>query len=221
MLEHLRTALNDKAYTINRVATSVKYPASFILMASMNPCKCGNFGLYKCPNKDCFEFSPESLKVCKKCKKKMVRMCHCINREIDLYRKKLSKPLLERIDIKILITKSKTDGWDYATSSVKKKIEKARKIQQNRYKGSPYSCNGDIPRKAELFKYDKTNHETIMNKIKEKGEKNGWSWRVQDKLLLVSRTIADIEENATILNKHLELAEDIMGLNNEYFHMFE
>lgn len=221
MIEHLRTALNDKAYTINRAATSVKYPASFILMASMNPCKCGNFGLYKCPNKDCSLFSSESNKICKKCNTKMIQMCHCTSREIDPYRKKLSKPLLERIDIKIMITKSKTEGWDWATSSVKRKIETARRIQQERYQGSPYSCNGDIPRKTELFKYDKTSHDTIINKIKRKGENEGWSWRVEDKVLLVSRTIADIAESHKILNEHLDLAIDIMGLNTEYFKAFE
>src|SRR3990167_373745 len=115
VLESLRQPLEEREVTISRARGSVKYPAHFILIAAMNPCPCGNYGV---KGKEC--------------------ICSALN--IDRYKRKLSGPIIDRIDLWVEVSKVEheklTDGRDLheGTEKMKPRVEKARKIAENRYK---------------------------------------------------------------------------------------
>ena len=116
VLESLRQPLEDREITISRAKGSVKYPAHFILIATMNPCPCGNYGV---KGKECI----------------------CSAQNIERYRRKLSGPIVDRIDIWVEVSKVEherlTDSRDLheKTEKIKPRVGKARKMQEKRYKG--------------------------------------------------------------------------------------
>lgn len=181
VLEVLRQPLEDGNVTICRSLTSINYPSEFILVAAMNPCPCGNFG--------------DNLKE-----------CTCTQVKIEKYQQKISQPLLDRIDIQINVPRLKKEeilSFNKGESSkeIRKRVMIAKEIQTKRFHGTKISSNAKMTSKY-LKKYclmDKETEELLKSAI----DKLKLSGRSYDKLLKVSRTIADLDNSEIILSQHL------------------
>ncbi len=217
IIENLRIPLNNKTYNITRVQRAIEFPCNFILAAAMNPCKCGWYNHYSCSTckSICFgqgarcDVHPTA---------RLQPKCTCNFRTIEQYKNRISKPLLDRIDLKVFVSSfdiNKLYAFDYATSTVRRKIQKARNMQKNRYKKrNSILCNGDVPDKSQMEGVD----ESIIKYLSEMSHKlNIDTKRTEVKSLLVARTIADIELSDRINKEHLESAIDLMGITNHYF----
>lgn len=217
VIENLRTPLNNKIYKITRVNQAIEYPCNFILAAAMNPCKCGWYNHYFCPECKSTFFTTDY-----GCKKhptsELLPKCTCSPRATEQYKSKISKPLLDRIDLKVFVSasdKKESYDFDYATVTVRRKIQVAREIQQKRYRGrSSINCNGDVPDKSQMENVD----ESIMKYLSEINRNlNIDTKRSEVKSLLVARTIADLESSNKIKKEHMDLAIDLMGIEDPYF----
>jgi len=198
-LEILRQPLEDNKITISRAARNVEYPASFMLVASMNPCPCGYYG-------------------------SETTECKCTPAQILKYMSKLSGPLLDRIDIHLEIDNVTYDDLSSKTeaepsSKIKERVNRARDIQLKRYsKYSTYDkvyCNAKISNQSvkEHCALDSTG-EAI---IKQAFETLKLSARSYIRILKVARTIADLDQSDNIMPIHV--AEDIQyrSLDREYW----
>jgi len=181
VLEALRQPLQEGRVTIHRHNGAVTYPASFMLIAAANPCKCGNL-----LEKD--------------------KECSCSPRDIAIYQNKLSGAIADRIDIKIDISSTRLQDMhrqprEEASESIRKRVEKARKIQLKRYKGTGIYCNASISKDL-VWKYCQLDQESedFINKCCRYA---GLSTRAYISLLKVARTIADLEASERIEKKHL------------------
>lgn len=184
-LEVLRQPLEDNVITISRAQTSVKYPANFILIGAMNPCPCGFLGDNK-------------------------KRCTCSEAMINRYRSKLSGPLLDRIDIQIKVQRLDEDellNVDNAcetSAEIRKRVIKARNIQLERYKNDGILTNSELDAKL-IKKYcalDDSTKQFLKNAI----VKFDLSARSYDRLLKISRTIADLDEKEKIDISHIAQA---------------
>ncbi len=194
-LEVLRGPLESGNVTISRVLTTLTYPSNFMLIASMNPCECGYYG------------NPE-------------KECTCTPSSIKKYISKISGPLLDRIDIHIEVVPVKYEKLDALTKNetseeIKKRVDKARKIQLERYKGLKIYSNAELDCSlVEKFcKLDEKGKE-IMKKA---FERLGLSARAYNKILKVARTIADLDNSTNIEYKHIAEAIQYRSLDKKYF----
>jgi magnesium chelatase family protein len=193
-LETLRTPIEDGFITISRVYSSYTYPCQCMLIASMNPCPCGYYG------------SSEG-------------KCHCTKLAIQNYLGKISGPLLDRIDLHIEVkpvTYEKLDNPEKPESSevIRKRVNRARKIQQNRYQNSTLHCNAELYPK-EIEKYctlDKSSRELLHQAF----EQLGLSARAYSRILKVARTIADLAEKENIEIEHIAEAIGYRNLDKKY-----
>lgn len=221
LIEHLRTAMNNNKVTVQRLHSEIEYPSNFILVAAMNPCKCGWHNHYYCP--ECGSISLDKSSNCKNHRKPLVNKCSCSNSTIESYKKKLSGPLLDRIDLKVLVSSfdETLKGHDYATSTFKREISTARKIQEERFKKSSFiSCNADVPNSKEYEFYDPLDKDVYNYLLSTYKNYNIGSNRVQVKLLLVARTIADLSSSKKIIKEHINLGVELMGISDNYFKNF-
>lgn len=195
VLELLRVPLEDKIININRVNASLTYPCNFMLIASMNPCPCGYYG------------SKE-------------KECTCSENSINRYMGKISGPLLDRIDIHIEVEAVKYQKLDSSekgetSEQIKKRVDRARKIQQERYSKHGIYSNAELtPRLIEEYcKLDSKGKEILKNSF----EKLGLSARAYGRILKVARTIADLDGNQNIDIKHLAEAIQYRNLDRKYW----
>jgi len=194
VLEVMRQPLEDRNITISRAKFSVEYPSSFMLVASMNPCPCG---YYNHPTKDCV----------------------CGPGVVQKYLNKISGPLLDRIDIHLEVVPvpfKKLTEMELSENSetVRERVLIARKIQDQRFEGHKgiYS-NAQMSSKL-IRKYvvlDEASHELIKNAM----DRLGLSARAYDRILKVSRTIADLEGEENVLTDHLSEAIHYRSLDRE------
>ncbi|GHT13975.1 magnesium chelatase [Bacteroidia bacterium] len=194
VLEVMRQPLEDRCITISRAKFSVEYPANFMLVASMNPCPCG------------FHNHPE-------------KECVCAPGIVQKYLSRISGPLLDRIDIHIEVIPvpfDKLSAMQPAESSaaVRQRVAKARNVQQERLKDEKsIYCNAMLtPRLIkEYCQLDAAGVTLLKNAM----ERLGLSARAYDRILKVSRTIADLEGEANILPQHLAEAIQYRSLDRE------
>ncbi|MDR1523622.1 MAG: YifB family Mg chelatase-like AAA ATPase [Endomicrobium sp.] len=181
-LEILRQPLEDKKITVSRAKNSFTFPASFMLVAAMNPCPCGNLGHRE-------------------------KYCVCTPLQINKYRSKISGPLMDRIDIHVEVLALKlselTDLGSVSESSanIKERVGRARQIQNDRFLKTKIYSNAQMQSK-EIKKY------CVLNKsayeiLKMSMEKLKFSARSYDKILKVSRTIADLDGVQSISANHV------------------
>ncbi len=191
VLEALRQPLEDGQVTISRAITSLTYPASMMMVAAMNPCKCGFHG-------DPFH------------------QCHCTPHQIQTYRSKVSGPLMDRIDIHIEVPAIKfneisSDTVGEPSSSIRERVTLARKIQQERFKSDGIYANAHM-KPRHIRKYCKIDDdcqslmEKAMNRL-------GLSARAYNRILKVARTIADIEGSEKIATHHISEAIQYRSLD--------
>ena len=194
VLEVMRQPLEDRVITISRAKFSVEYPASFMLVASMNPCPCG---YYNHPEKDCV----------------------CSPGIVQKYLNKISGPLLDRIDIHIEVVpvpfRKLSDAKPSESSElVRKRVIDARNVQLNRFKE-----NKEVFGNAQMNSKQIRQHCQIDDAgqiiLKNAMEKLGLSARAYDRILKVSRTIADLELSENIKTEHLAEAIQYRSLDRE------
>ena len=194
-LEVLRGPLEDRIVTISRLNASITYPCNFMLIASMNPCPCGYYG-----SND--------------------KECCCKPDQIKKYRNKISGPLLDRIDLHIEVNgvkyeKLQSTKKEETSETIRKRVNKARKIQITRYKKYNIYSNSELSPSL-IEKFCKLNSE--CKKILEISfEKLGLSARAYSRILKVARTIADLEESKDIKQKHLAEAIQYRSLDRKYW----
>jgi magnesium chelatase family protein len=180
-LEALRQPLEDKVVTISRAASSLTFPANFILIAAMNPCPCGFLGD---PTKD----------------------CKCTSMEINRYRKKISGPILDRIDLLVNIVKIDYDklfsGKIVESSAVvRERVQQARNIQLERFHARGLFTNAEM-QTEDIKAFVHLDQET-KTFLQNAARKFGLSPRAYFRLLRVARTIADLESTEAVLFRHV------------------
>jgi len=194
VLEVMRQPLEDRIVSIARARFSVEYPASFMLMASMNPCPCG---YYNHPEKDCV----------------------CGPGIVQKYLSKISGPLLDRIDLHVEVTPvpfSELNKQQHAESSreIRERVIGARALQTQRYRDTEgVYCNAQM-RSKDLRDYCALD-EAGNSLLKTAMERLGLSARAYDRILKVARTIADLEASARIETAHVSEAIQYRSLDRE------
>jgi len=187
VLEVLRQPLEDKIVTVSRAKNTLTFPASFMLIASMNPCPCGNYG-------------------------STIKECTCNPYQVTKYRSKISGPLMDRIDIQLEVPALKIEEITSDTNNVvsetsaviRQRVIAARKIQLERFKGKKIYCNAQMGPK-EIKKYCVLDDKS-KTLLKTAIEKLGFSARAYDRILKVARTIADLADSQTISVQHISEA---------------
>lgn len=194
MLEVLRQPLEDRQITISRVRYTLEYPASFMLIASMNPCPCGYYNHPSHP-------------------------CVCNSGQIQRYLNKISGPLLDRIDIQIEIVpvpfeKIASQETGEPSSAIRERVIHARQIQTERFASVPgIHCNAQMNSKL-LRQYaqpDSHGLELLRNAM----TRFNLSARAYDRILKVARTIADLDNSPHIQPRHLAEAISYRNLDRE------
>lgn len=194
VLEVMRQPLEDRKICISRAKFAIEYPASFMLVASMNPCPCGYYN------------HPE-------------RECVCAPGVVQKYLSRISGPLLDRIDIHIEIVPvpfEKLSEMKDAENSeiVRERVMKARQIQEQRFKEiDGVYCNAQMSSKQmrEFAQIDKAGSELLKNAM----NRLNLSARAYDRIIKVARTIADLDDAENILSNHIAEAINYRNLDRE------
>ncbi len=180
-LESLRQPLEDRVITVSRAKANVRYPASFMLVGSMNPCPCGNLGSKNA-------------------------VCTCTAAQIQKYKAKISGPLMDRIDIRINVGSvvysdlvKKEEGE--SSESVRARVNRARLIQRERFKGEGIETNAEMSERhlAKYCKLGSDSEEILKNAF----EKLNLTARARSRIIKVARTIADLALSENIEAAHI------------------
>lgn len=180
-LEMLRQPLEDGEVSISRVRGSITFPSKFMMIAAQNPCPCGFLG-----DKN--------------------KRCVCKQKEIDNYRRKISGPLLDRIDMQINLTRVefselKTKAPGECSAAIRERVVKARNIQLERFNGTSIYCNAQMTRReVTRFCLLDDDAQTVLGKY---FAALNLSARSHDRILKVARTIADLSGSARITSTHI------------------
>jgi magnesium chelatase family protein len=177
----LRQPLEDKIVTISRAQGSLTFPANFMLVAAMNPCPCGYYG------------DP-------------IKACTCSSAEITRYQKRISGPLLDRIDIQVEVPRVEYEkltakrlgepSW-----KVRERVQQARIKQRNRLRHSPRSTNGDmVPGEIRQFCLLDSSCQALLRTA---SQQLGLSARAYHRVLKLALTIADLAGEEKISSSHL------------------
>ncbi|MBR2861828.1 MAG: YifB family Mg chelatase-like AAA ATPase [Clostridia bacterium] len=193
-LEALRQPLEDGKITVSRVQNTSQYPASFMLVASMNPCPCGNYG-------------------------SKVHQCTCSEGMIHKYLSKISGPLLDRIDLQVEVDSVSyedlsDDNLAEDSASIRARVQKARQIQQERFAGTDIHCNAQMNSEmiAKFCPLDESGAFLIQSAFKTLN----MSARGYNRILKVARTVADLEGAENINKRHLAIAINFRNLDKKY-----
>lgn len=182
VLEVLRQPIEDRVITVARAKYTVNYPASFMLVASMNPCPCGYYG-------------------------HPTKQCTCAPGAVNKYMNRISGPLLDRIDIQVEIQPVSFDDMANkapaeSSAEIRKRVIAARSIQQLRFQGEKgIYCNAQMNSRL-LHKYAWPDEEGLA-KLKDRMTKLNMSARAFDRILRVARTIADLDNSENVLSRHI------------------
>lgn len=194
-LEILRQPLEDNRVTISRVSGTLTYPCSIMLVCAMNPCPCGYFG-------------------------HPTRKCTCSQKEVQKYLSRISGPLLDRLDIHVEVppvdfNELSSDKGNESSARIKARVNEVRSMQQERYRGLPVTCNARLL-PAMLHKFcPMTNEAQVL--LKSAFECMGLSARAYDRILKVSRTIADLDGSESISSEHVAEAVQYRSLDRKYW----
>lgn len=182
VLEVLRQPIEDRVITVSRAKYTVQYPASFMLVASMNPCPCGYYG-------------------------HPTRPCTCTPGAVAKYMNKISGPLLDRIDLHVEIEPVAFDDMAStepaeSSATIRQRVIAARRIQEERFRNEKgIYCNAQMNSRL-LRKYAWPDAEGLA-RLKEQMERLNMSARAFDRILRVARTIADLDGSPAVLSRHI------------------
>jgi magnesium chelatase family protein len=181
VLEALRQPLEDGVVTVSRAVGTWTYPANFLLVAAANPCPCGNFG-------------------------SKLKPCTCLPGVIERYRKRVSGPILDRIDLHVTVKEvnpSQLGALPAGESSrvIRGRVQDARTRQSHRFQGTPLTCNSDMGTK-EMRRFCRLDRD-VEEKLLQISTHYRLSARSHLKLLKVARTIADLENCESVSISYL------------------
>jgi magnesium chelatase family protein len=192
VLEVMRQPMEERRVTISRAKVTVDYPASFMLIASMNPCPCG---FYNHPEKECM----------------------CGPGEVKRYLNKISGPLLDRIDLHVEVTPVSYDELsDFKPAkeksvNIRERVEQARNIQTDRFDEESIYCNAQMP--SHVVRQTCQLDDSSSQLLKKAMERLQLSARAYDRIVKVSRTIADLEGSEDIGSSHIAEAIQYRNLD--------
>jgi len=194
-MEILRQPLEDGNVTISRVNATLSYPCSIMLIAAMNPCPCGYYGH---PTKP----------------------CTCSPKTVSRYLGKISGPLLDRIDLHVEVQPVDFDDLSSgvkaeSSAEIKKRVNKVRNIQKDRFQDTNILCNAHIP-PNKLDEYCVLDHDA-KEILRSTFEKLSLSARAYSRILKVSRTIADMDDCELIKKRHVFEAIQYRSLDRKYW----
>lgn len=194
-METLRQPIEDGNVTISRAVGSLTYPCSMTVVAAMNPCPCGYFG-------------------------HPTKQCTCSEGKVRRYLGRVSGPMLDRLDLHVEVPPTEFDelnsvGKEEPSSEIRKRVETARKLQQERYRGTGITCNARLTPKL-LHTYCPLT-KSAEDILKAAFDSLGMSGRAYDRILKVARTIADLDSSQMIDDKHIAEALQFRSLDRKYF----
>lgn len=194
-LEILRQPLEDRQVTISRVSGSITYPCSFMLIAAMNPCPCGYFG-------------------------HPTRKCICSPKQVSSYLSKVSGPLLDRFDIHLEVAPVEfadlsSTAKEESSASIRERVQKARDIQNERFKGTSITCNARIT--SDILHEVCPVTDEASKLLENVFDRLGLSARAYDRILKVARTVADMDGAKVIDKKHIAMAVQYRSLDRKYW----
>lgn len=194
-MEILRQPMEDRRITISRVAGSLSFPCSVMLVAAMNPCPCGFFG-------------------------HPTRECTCSPGAAARYLARVSGPVLDRLDIHIEVPpvdfkKLSDTEKSECSADIRARVNKARKVQQQRLAGSGVGCNGQM--NAAMTQEFCRPSKDALSLLERAFERMGLSARAYDKILRVARTVADLEGSETIEFPHVAEAIQYRSLDRKFW----
>lgn len=195
VMEAMRQPIEDGEVTISRVSGSLTYPSSIMLIAAMNPCPCGYFGH---PTKQCI----------------------CSQNAVRKYLNRISGPMLDRMDLHVEVppvdyTALSLNTKEETSAEIRERVNKARLIQQKRYEGTGITCNARLtPKLAKIYCRMTDEAEKYLQMS---FDKLGLSARAYDRILKVSRTVADLEGNDIIEKRHIFTAISFRSLDRKYW----
>ncbi|MGI5921751.1 MAG: YifB family Mg chelatase-like AAA ATPase [Syntrophomonadaceae bacterium] len=195
VLEALRQPMEDKTVTVARAQATYTFPANFSLIASMNPCPCGNFG-------------------------SDVVDCRCSPTQIHNYLSRVSGPLLDRMDLHVEVPRIKFEQLQdtsaaESSAAIREKVKIARQIQARRFEGYKIKLNSQM-RPANIRKHCRLD-EKSEQLLKKAFNSFNMSARAYDRILKVARTIADLEECRDIQIKHIAESIQYRSLDRKYW----
>jgi len=190
VLEILRQPLEDGALTVARSAMSIRFPSKFMLVAAMNPCRCGFFG-------------------------DATRECRCTPGQIQHYLGKISGPLLDRIDIHVEVPavpfkELRGEGQSESSAAIRERVERAREVQSRRGAYNAHIPARDIRRYCAL---DDAGERTLEMAVR----RMSLSARAHDRILRVARTVADLGSSPQVSAKHVAEAVQYRSLDRNYW----
>lgn len=194
-MEIMRQPLEDGKITISRASGTSSYPCSVMLVCALNPCPCGYYG-------------------------HPVRECTCREGTASKYLSKVSGPLLDRIDIHIEVPpvdfeKLSDVHKGESSAKIRERVEKARKIQQERFKGTNVNCNAQM--NAAMTREFCVASDAALKMLQLAFDKLGLSARAYDKILRVARTIADLDNSEIIEANHIAEAIQYRSLDRKFW----
>ena len=204
---------------VQRSGMSHEYPCNFILIGSMNPCKCGKYGLLYCGK------CKDPLFEVDRCEKhpdvKLEAKCTCSKNDILKYTGRLSQPLKDRIDLKVFVSPGDTQfhrSFQNGSATAKKMVQAARERQAIRYKkrGQGF-CNARCEDKHVFFEYAPQLLPEVKSHFESVKKQFDVSKRVEDKILLVAQSITDLDDVDKMRQRDIDEAVLLMGLGHEYF----
>lgn len=195
VMEALRAPLEDGTVTVSRVAGSLTYPCSFTLIGAMNPCPCGFFG-------------------------HPTKKCTCSPMAVSKYLNRISGPMLDRLDIHVEVPPVKYEelqgeGKEETSREIKARVDAARRIQTERYQNEDITCNARLT--PALLKRYCVLTEDAEQILEAAFRSMGLSGRAYDRLLKVSRTLADLEGEEKISGAHIAQAIQFRSLDRKYW----
>ncbi len=196
VMEALRQPLEDGKITISRVAGTLTYPCSVSLVAAMNPCPCGYFG-------------------------HPTHNCTCSQNMVNKYLNRVSGPMLDRLDLHIEVPPVEFNELNSSVSNeetsqeIRERVNKARKIQNERYKGTGITCNARLT--PSLLKKFCIMSDDAAKLLQASFDNLGMSARAYDRLLKIARTIADLNESENIEMIHMAQAIQFRSLDRKYW----